>query len=119
MAEKKFVTGALLQNKEGNRAYLQYSYAAAFGGNNSNDIAVAWIDENGKVTNSSAWHRKGEFEVLDSDIKHNLNEIRKYNRRQGGAPIFMRAKLAIKLGFTSIHTYESARAGRKHGFIKI
>ena len=51
---KRFVIGALLENKEGHKAFLAYSYAAAFGGKESNNIAVMWLDSTKKITGTSA-----------------------------------------------------------------
>ena len=57
---------------------------------------------------------------MESDVEANLKKIVKYNQEEGeGAPIAMNPKLAAKLGYTSIHTYDSARANRKEGDIKI
>ena len=105
---KRFVIGALLENKEGHKAFLAYSYAAAFGGKESNNI-----------TGTSAWYRKSDFTVIDSDINENMKKICRYNSTHGGAPICMKVKMARKLGYKSIHTYESARKMMKHGSIKI
>lgn len=119
MAERKFVTGVLIQDKEGNKGIFEYTYAAAFGGKDSNSISIAWVDEKGKILHSSAWHRKSHFEVLESDVEDNMKKLRAYHKKQGGAPIFMKASLAKDLGYTSIHTYESAKLGKKNGFIKL
>lgn len=116
---KRFVIGALLENKEGHKAFLAYSYAAAFGGKESNNIAVMWLDSKNNITGTSAWYRKSDFTVIDSDINENMKKICKYNSTHGGAPICMKVEMARKLGYKSIHTYESARKMMKHGSIKI
>lgn len=115
-----FVIGALLESKsDGNRCFLEHSYAQAFGGKNYSSLSVIWLDEKGNPEYSSAWHRKSDFKVIDSDIESNLQKIIKFNKKSGGAPICMKASLARKLGYTSIHTYASAKANRKNGEIKL
>lgn len=115
-----YVIGCLLEHKNsGNKAFLEYSYRAAFGSGSSNEISIIWLDEEGNPDWSSAWHQKSNFKVIDSDIEENLKKIRKYNKKEGGAPISMNPELAKKLGYTSIHTYASAMANRKHGDIKL
>ena len=116
---KRFVIGSLLEHKEsGQKALLEYSYAAAFGGNDYNDLSVIWLDENGKLEYSSAWHSKRSFNIIESDIKTNMKKIRKFNKGDA-APICMNPDIAEKLGYGSIHTYASALAGKKKGDIKL
>lgn len=116
----KYVVGCLLEHKQsGNKAFLEYSYRTAFGQGSSNEISVLWLDEKGNPDWSSAWHKKSSFNVIDSDIEENLKKIRKYNRKQGGAPISMKPEFAKKIGYTSVHTYASAMACRKNGDIKL
>ena len=122
MAKQKFVTGCLIQDKDGNVGIFEYSYAMAYGGKDYNNITVAWLDEKGKKVIETSHHRKSQFTIIDSDpktIEDNLKKLRSYNKKSGGAPICMKASLAIKLGYKSIHTYESALAYRKDGSIKL
>lgn len=115
-----FVTGALLESKsDGSRCFLEHSYAQAFGGRNYSSLAVIWLNKKGNPEYSSAWHNKSNFKVIDSDLESNLQKIIKFNKKSGGAPICMKASLAQKLGYTSIHTYASARSNRKSGEIKL
>ena len=119
MAEKKFITGALLEHEEGRRCFLGYSYEMAFGGKNTRSICVFWIDDNGNILYSSSWYRKRMFKVIPSDIEANLAKIREYCKRVGGAPIGMRHSVAKNLGYTSIHTYASSFAHSHDGEIEL
>ena len=116
----KIVPGTLVQHKKsGNLAFVEHTYAQAFGGR-SNQLSLLWLDKDGEIEDSSAWHSPSQFNILESDTEANLKKIVKYNQEEGeGAPICMKPSLAIKLGYTSIHTYESARSGRKKGSIKL
>lgn len=122
MKKQKFVTGCLIQDKDGDVGIFEYNYAMAFGGRDYNNIAVAWLDEKGKKVIEISYDRKSQFTLIDSDpktIEANLKKLRSYNKKSGGAPICMNTGLAIKLGYKSIHTYESAKAGCKEGSIKL
>ena len=116
----KIVPGTLVQHKKsGCLALVEHTYGQAFGGR-SNALSLLWLDDNGEIDFSSAWSYPSQFNILESDIEANLKKIVKYNRKCGeGAPIFMDSELAAKLGYTSIHTYASARANRKKGDIKL
>ena len=116
----KIVPGTLVQHKKtGELAFVEHTYAQAFGGR-SKALSLLWLDDNGEIECSSAWSYPSQFNILESDIEANLKKIVKYNQEEGeGAPIFMNPKLAAKLGYTSIHTYESARADKKKGDIKL
>lgn len=116
----KVVPGTLIQFKNtGELAFVEYTYGQAFGGR-SNSLSVLWLDENGNIEYSSAWFSLSQFNILESDVKANLKKIVKYNQKEGeGAPISMKPELAVKLGYTSIHTYESAKSNKKEGNIKL
>lgn len=120
MAKKKFAPGTLVQHKKsGSLAYVEYTYGQAYGGR-SNDLSLLWLDDDGEIECSTAWSSPSQFNIIESDIEENLKKIIAYNQKEGyGAPICMDPVLASKLGYDSIHTYESARAGRKKGDIKI
>lgn len=120
MAEQKFVTGALLEYFKGGKAIMEHTYAQAFGGENNDDLSIAWLDDDGNIVGSMAWLNKAAFEVLDSEnIQENLEKLRAYNRKIGAAPIAMKPEVAKELGYTSIHTYKSAIAGDKVGEIRL
>ena len=120
MAKKNFVPGTLVQHKKtGELAFVEHTYAQAFGGR-SKALSLLWLDDNGEIECSSAWFYPSQFNILESDVEANLKKIVAYNQEEGeGAPICMNPTLASKLGYTSIHTYESARANRKKGDIEI
>lgn len=112
--------GTLLKfKKTGELAILEYTYNQAFGnGKDTGDLSIIWLDNKGNPEFSSAWRKKSEFLVIDSDIKKNLQKIRKYNKGEA-APISMNPELAEKLGYESIHTYASALSGSRKGEIKL
>lgn len=117
--EKKYLAGTLIESKStGEKALIEYSYKEAFGSGSHNELSVIWLNKNGNPAGSSAWNEKSNFNVLESNIEENLKKIRKYNKGEA-APIGMNAKLAIYLGYSSIHTYESALANLKEGSIKL
>ena len=120
MAKKNFIPGTLVQHKKtGELAFVEHTYAQAFGGQ-SKALSLLWLDDNGEIEYGSAWFQPSQFNIIESDVEANLKKIVAYNQEEGeGAPISMNPKLAVKLGYTSIHTYDSARAGRKEGNIKI
>ena len=76
------------------------------------------MDKDDNLKGSTAWHSKSDFNILESDIEENLKKIKEYNKGEA-APIGMNKKLAIYLGYSSIHTYESALAHLKEGSIKL
>ena len=116
----KYVPGTLLKHKKsGEFAILEHTYNQAFGkGDEGGDLAIIWLDDKENPEFSTAWRKKSEFLVIDSDIKKNLQKIRKYNKGEA-APISMNPELAEKLGYGSIHTYASAKSGSKKGGIKL
>ena len=119
MEKRKYLAGTLIELKStGKRAFIEHTYKEAFGRGSHNQISVIWLDDDGNIECSSAWSSKSDFRVIKSDIEANLKKIRKYNKKDDGAPIMMNPDLARYLGYTSIHTYESARADRK-GSIKL
>ena len=120
MATKKIVPGTLVQHKKtGELAFVEHTYAQAFGGC-SNKLSLLWLDDDGEIENGIAWYSPSQFNIIESDVEENLKKIVKYNQEEGeGAPIGMDPILASKLGYDSIHTYESAIAGRKKGDIEL
>ena len=120
MAKKNFVPGTLVQHKKtGELAFVEHTYAQAFGGR-SKALSLLWLDENGEIDYGSAWFQPSQFNIIESDVEANLKKIVAYNQEEGdGAPISMDPTLASKLGYTSIHTYESVMSGRKKGDIEI
>lgn len=120
MAKKNFIPGTLVQHKKsGSLAYVEHTYGQAFGGR-SNDLSLLWLDDDGEIEGGSAWFSPSQFNIIESDVEANLRKIVAYNQEESeGAPIGMNPTLASKLGYTSIHTYDSARACRKEGDIKI
>jgi len=113
MRKLKLVPGTLLKNKEtGELVILEHTYEQAFGnsaygGCTISDLSICHLDDKGNINNSSAWHSSNNFEVIESDIEANIEKIVKYNNG-GAAPISMNPDLARKLGYGSIHTYNSS-----------
>ena len=120
MAKKNFIPGTLVQHKKtGRLAFVEHTYGQAFGGR-SNSLSLLWLDDNGEIDFSSAWSSPSQFNIIESDVEANLKKIVAFNQEEGeGAPIGMDPILASKLGYDSIHTYDSAMANRKEGDIKI
>ena len=117
--EKKYLAGTLIESKStGRKALIEHSYKEAFESGSHNELSVIWFDEKGNLKGSTAWHSKSDFNILESDIEENLKKIKEYNKGEA-APIGMNKKLAIYLGYSSIHTYESALANLKEGSIKL
>ena len=117
--EKKYLAGTLIESKStGEKALIEHSYKEAFGSGSHNELSVIWLDKNGNPEYSNAWKKKSDFNMLESNVEENLKKIRKYNKGDA-APIGMNARLAIYLGYSSIHTYESALANSKEGSIKL
>ena len=116
---KKYLAGTLIESKStGEKALIEHSYKEAFGSGSHNELSVIWLDKDDSPKGSTAWHSKSDFNILESDIEENLKKIKEYNKGEA-APIGMNKKLAIYLGYSSIHTYESALAHLKEGSIKL
>lgn len=118
--------GYLIKDVEGNFAIVEHDYAEAFGGRCFTSLAICQLDSEGNITCSWAWAEYADYCLVSKDpdvVSKNLEKIRKRVSEIGdGAPIGMNSELAKKLGFTSIHTYESARASgweAKEGAIKL
>ena len=118
--------GYLIKDIKGNLAIVVHDYSEAFGGRNYTSLAICELDFDKNIKYSWAWAEYENYCLVSKDpkvISENLEKIRKYNLEIGdGAPICMNLELAKKLGFTSIHTYESAKAAGwepKEGAIKL
>ena len=118
--------GYLIKNVEGNLAIVECDYSEAFGGRDYTSLAIFELDSNENITYGWAWAKYENYCLVSKEseiVSKNLEKIRKYNIECGdGAPICMNPELAKKLGFTSIHTYESAKAAgweSKEGAIKL
>ena len=106
--------GYLIKDVEGNLAIVEYDYSEAFGGRNYTSLAIYELDSDKNITYCWAWAKYENYCLVSKEpeiVSKNLEKIRKYNIERGdGAPIGTDPELAKKLGFTSIHTYESAKA---------
>ena len=118
--------GYLIKDANGNLAIVENDYSEAFGGRNYTSLAICELDSNKNITYGWAWAKYENYCLVSKDpeiISENLEKIREHNSKIGdGAPICMNPELAKKLGFTSIHTYESAKAAGwepKEGAIKL
>ena len=118
--------GYLIKDVKGNLAIVEHDYSEAFGGRNYTSLAIYELDSNENITYGWAWAEYENYCLVSKEpeiISKNLEKIRKYNIERGdGAPIGTDPELAKKLGFTSIHTYESAKAAGwepKEGAIKL
>ena len=106
--------GYLIKDVKGNLAIVEHDYSEAFGGRNYTSLAICELDSNENITYGWAWAKYENYCLVSKEpeiVSKNLEKIRKYNIERGdGAPIGTNPELAKKLGFTSIHTYESAKA---------
>ena len=106
--------GYLIKDVKGNLAIVEHDYSEAFGGRDYTSLAIYELDSNENITYGWAWAKYENYCLVSKEpeiVSKNLEKIRKYNIERGdGAPICMNPELAKKLGFTSIHTYESAKA---------
>ena len=118
--------GYLIKDAKGNLAIVEHDYSEAFGGRNYTSLAIYELDSNENIKFGWAWAEYENYCLVSKEpeiVSKNLEKIRKYNMEDDdGAPICMNPELAKKLGFTSIHTYESAKAAGwepKEGTIKL
>ena len=118
--------GYLIKDIKGNLAIVEYDYSEAFGGRDYTSLSICELDSNGNITYCWAWAEYEDYCLVSKDseiISKNLEKIRKYHiEYDGGAPIGIDSELAKKLGYTSIHTYESAKVAGwepKEGAIKL
>ena len=73
--KQKIVPGTLVQHKKtGELAFVEHTYAQAFGGR-SKALSLLWLDDNGEIECSSAWSYPSQFNILESDVEANLKKI--------------------------------------------
>ena len=97
---KKYLAGTLIESKStGEKALIEHSYKEMFGSESHSELSVIWLDKDGNPKDSTAWHSKSDFNILESNVEENLKKIREYNKGEA-APIGMNKKLAIYLGYS-------------------
>lgn len=123
---ERWYPGYLIKDVKGNLAIVEHDYSEAFGGRDYTSLAICELDSTGNITYGWAWAKYENYCLVSKEpeiVSKNLKKIRKHNIEcSSGAPICMNPKLAKKLGYSSIHTYESAKAAGwepKEGAIKL
>lgn len=115
--------GYLIKDKGGKLFIVFHDYAEAFGIRDFTSLALCDLDSNENIIRYWAWADYKNYFLVSKEpeiVSKNLEKIRQYiGRSKNGAPIAMNSRLAKKLGFTTIHTYESANSGSKEGAIKL
>lgn len=106
--------GYLIKNVEGDLAIVGHDHSEAFGGRDYTSLFIYELDFNENIKYGWAWAKYENYCLVSKEpemISKNLEKIRECNIKLNiGAPIGMDPKLAEKLGYTFIHTYESAKA---------
>lgn len=56
----------------GRKAIIQYSYAESYGGDNTDNYSIIWLDSGGSLS----WKHESELELLDEGGEHLFEEAK-------------------------------------------